>query len=285
MAVGPEHPRYIEIPEAPQQSLPYRPFIKGRLPVPRDVFAGSRGKDLADDEEIAKSAATPLRPFNHPRGSRNAWRAKMSDARRDNLREGLKSLRDRQTRTDAWRNAKSAEKTAEREELIRRPEREDERLTTPSTGLDVEKLLRGGLEDPNREARLAHKARNLELHTSAQRANRMDNLHTLYMNARNFIVTPQQLDAAIDKEFGTIEKPRTFGAAAYSQDAVGRWSSDVTSMWAYGAPLSVQDMLNGGKRAEDLHETRHSRGKGKMDVAAERVKKIAEKLTGGKMAE
>ena len=30
-----------------------------------------------------------------------------------------------------------------------------------------------------------------------------DSLHTLYMRARSFIVTPEQLDKALDESFGT----------------------------------------------------------------------------------
>lgn len=286
LAVGPEHPQYIEVPQPPQQALPYRPFIKGRLPVPRDIFVRSKGKDLSADEEIAKSAPDPVRPSNHPRGSRNAWRNKLADARRENLREGLKSLRYKKTRTEARLDAKAAASMEARERDIRRPEREDERLTTPSTGLDVEKLLHGRLQDPNREARLAQKARNLELQTAAQRANRADSLHTLYTNARHFIVNPQQLDEALDKEFGTSERPRVFadryGTDSYGSDDVGRWSSDVTSMWANGPPLSIQEMLNGGSRPGDKNT---NRPQDKTYIAEERMKRIAEKLTGGKMAE
>ena len=153
------------------------------------------------------------------------------------------------------------------------PEREDERLTSPSHGLDLEKLLHGPLEDPTREARLAHKARNVALHASAKQADRADNLHTLYMRARSFIVTPSQLDAAVDQAFGTNDQPVQFGGGAFQG----------SSMWAMGKPDSVQDMLNranqtGSSKAVD------SRG-GYTDVNSERVRRIAEKLTGGEMEE
>lgn len=288
LAVGPEHPRYIEIPEAPQQNAPYRPFIKGRLPVPRDVFEGAKGKDRADDEEIAKATAIRSRDVKHAIGSREAWKEKMAEARRQNLREGLKSLRYRKTRTESRMRERSLANQASREEALHRPEREDERLTTPSTGLDVQKLLHDGLEDPTREARLAQKARNLELVTSAKRANRMDQLHTLYMNARSFIVTPTQLDAAIDEEFGTADNPRQFGDlqnySSLHNSETGRWSSQVTSMWAYGRPASVQDMLdksNGKARGVTTALGLAEGQQGK--VVEERVRRIAEKLTGGKM--
>lgn len=290
LAVGPEHPRYIEIPESPQQTAPYRPFVKGRLPVPRDIFDGAKGKDRAADEEIAKATAIRERNVEHPSGSREAWKQKMAEARRQNLREGLKSLRDRKTRSDAQRNERALANQTSREEALHRPEREDERLTTPSTGLDVQRLLHGALEDPNRQARLAQKARNLEIFTSAKRANRMDQLHTLYMNARSFIVTPQQLDAAIDEEFGTADNPRQFGHlqnnAPYENSETGRWSSEITSMWAYGRPSSVQDMLDKSNGKTKGISTALGMAEGREgQVVDERVRRIAEKLTGGKMEE
>ncbi|KAK5171876.1 uncharacterized protein LTR77_003513 [Saxophila tyrrhenica] len=278
--------------QPPQQTSPYRPFIKGRLPVPRDVFARSEGKDRAADEEIAKAAPAPTSQPRHPRGTREAWRQKMAASRRQNLREGVKTLRERKTRTETTLRERVAAKQAEREALVRMPEREDERLTTSSTGLNVHKLLHGPLEDPTRDARLAHKARNLTLHTSAKRANRMDNLHTLYMNARHFIVTPQQLDSAIDSEFGTPEQPRQFvgdrgrPAQGYGEfDDGGKWSSEVTSMWAHGRPATVQDMLNRaaqGDAGKTSYAVDVAEG-GTEGVTQSRVRRIAEKLTGGKM--
>lgn len=271
ISFGPEHPRYIEVPEAPQQSLPYRPFIKGRLPVPRSVLSGKDGLKKADDERIA--GATPLSQRKHEvePGSREEWKRKMSEARRRNLREGLKGLRARtvskQKRTEEWERRDALE----RAELRSRPEREDERLTSPSHGLDLEKLLHGPLEDPTREERLKQKERNLTLHTAAQRAERLDHLHTLYMNARTFIVTPEQLDAVIEEEFN---KDFTRLAGTYAH-------GETNSMWAYGAPMTLQAMLNrehrgGGRFAYDGSDM-------KAEISRKRIRRIAEKLTGGKM--
>jgi hypothetical protein len=132
----------------------------------------------------------------------------------------------------------------------------------------------------------------------------MDNLHTLYMHARHFIVSPAQLDSAIDAEFGTEKQPRQFGAhfpttldtgydgrvdvesvRSYKGDSgIGRYSSEVTSMWAYGRPASVQDMLD---RATNVtargRQTAMGRAEGKEGVVAGRVRRVAEVLTGGRM--
>lgn len=268
--IGPEHPRYIEVPEPPQQQAEYLPFLKGRLPVPRDVFAGAKGKDRADDNEIAKAAPAPKKQFKHPSGSREEWKQKVSASRRQNLQEGLKSLRVRTDTTTRRRDEVSRKKIAERERLVRMPEREDERLTSPSHGLDLAKLMHGAPPDPDREARVRTKRERVRLMAAEKATERRDQLHTLYMQARNFIVTPEQLDKAVDEAFGTPDTPINFNGGV--------------SMWQVGPPDSLQDMLN---RATG------SRGRGAMDSAdkgvtglqSERMRRIAEGLTGGKMDE
>lgn len=274
--LGPEHPQYIPLPQSPQQSAPYKPFIKGVLPVPRDLSPRSVPKDLK----------LPERQVKHPRGSREAWQQKLSAARRENLTEGLRGVKHRAERQARHDGVKRAQAREVRREALTRPEREDERLTTPSTGLDVEKLLSGRLEDPTRETRLAYKARNLTLHTAAKRANRMDNLHTLYMHARSFIVEPGQLDKAIDEEFGTQERPRTFGGRGPfgAGSADGIWSSNVTSMWADGAPMTIQDMLarRGSVGGRGRNATAATGGL-PQEVTRDRVQRVAEGLTGGRI--
>lgn len=200
----------------------------------------------------------------------------MSEVRRRNLREGLQALRSRRVRRESRDDERQQRNDMERAELRARPEREDERLTAASHGLDLEKLLHGPLEDPTREARLAHKARNLEMHDSAKRAERLDHLHTLYMNARTFIVTPEQLNEAIEEEFN-----KDFSQAMGGY--VGQQDSEATSMWAHGPPMTVQEMLNRASRQGTATGSSRSRMSLTAEVNRERIRKIAEKLTGGKM--
>jgi hypothetical protein len=182
----------------------------------------------------------------------------------------LKALRIRTNTANRRRTERTTQRQAEREELLHRPEREDERLTAPSHGLDLDKLMHGPPPDPNREYRLKIKAENVADRDSKERALRRDHLHDLYMQARTFIVTPQQLDKAVDEAFGTADNPVTFNSG--------------TSMWTYGKPDSLQDMLNranqtGGRGALESAGNRGS------SVQSERMRRIAEVLTGGKMDE
>ncbi|KAI6858343.1 hypothetical protein KC338_g4244 [Hortaea werneckii] len=285
LAVGPEHPRYIDVPEPPQQTVPDRKFVKGRLPVPRDVFSGARGQDKASEEWLHDHTQVP-KERSVEKGSREEWKHKMSDMRRRNLREGLASLRARKDREQRLRSERSTENQRRREALLNRPEREDERLTTPSTGLDPD-LLRQHTPSAAELAPIrAAKQANLQANTSAKRAERLDHLHTLYLNAKTFIVTPQQLDQAVDEAFGTVEDPVRFdGDQQYEPTGFynsGMRNAQSQSVWAQGKPERVQDMLNrannqGGKTAMENASTSLA------SVNKDRVRRIGEVLTGGKM--
>ena len=123
-------------------------------------------------------------------------------------------------------------------------------------------------------------------------------LHTLYMNARSFITNESQLDAAIDKEFPADGSPPK------------RWRTQErpgTSIWNKGPPKGVKTMLE-----ESVGGSGDSGGAGGMSSAGagrgvsrytgvlgrvvedqrttalhrkdqERMKRIAEELSGGKM--
>jgi hypothetical protein len=60
-AVGPEHPQYITFPEPPQQNAPQKKWMKGILPVPRDVFSGKGTRGLDNEEVLEKSTKTAER--------------------------------------------------------------------------------------------------------------------------------------------------------------------------------------------------------------------------------
>lgn len=191
----------------------------------------------------------------------------MAASRRANLREGILELHKRKVRQDITIANRSAAKRNEREKRVRAPQREDERLTSPTIREAMRQLQVGRLPDPDREARIAEKVERVKAKEAARAAERKDALHTLYMNAREFITTEQQLDEEIEKIF--VEHP--FGPAHSSK----------TNIWdAYGAPPTVQDMLstvnNTQKSAIQFHQ-------GPAIITGKRSKKIAEELTGGKM--
>lgn len=245
--------------------------MKGILPVPRDVFARKRGRTTATEEAIAKTTRDPTDESPADPGSLRAWKLKQSAQRKRNLREGLLELKSRKQITTSRLAEQQAAKQRERDELIAMPEHEDERLTAPSHNLDLAALYHGPVPDPSRALRLENKRQRYSTFTAAKKAERLDSLHTLYSHARDFIVTPQQLENAVEDAFGTNENPVTFGGDG----------GESFSVWAEGKPESVQEMLvkaNGGRSDKATQNVGRV-----LQINKERVKKMAEALTGGKM--
>ena len=140
----------------------------------------------------------------------------------------------------------------------------ENRRTNLREGL-VELHKRKTLQDKMVAARSKNRsiAREKALHAPQREDER---LHTLYMNARSFITTEEELDAEIEKIF--VEDPH----------ASGNLNDNIWSV--KGAPPSVLTMLsavnNTQKKAIDFH-------RGPAALTGRRMKKIAEELTGGTM--
>nr|POE72703.1 hypothetical protein CFP56_30643 [Quercus suber] len=273
-ALGPEHPKYIEIPQPPQPNIPYLPVVKGRLPVPRNIFAHAEGQDKSSDAWIDRATKPPRETARTKPGSREEWKAKLSVQRRQNLREGLKSLHARKTQEENRLNERSARVRAERAEQLTRPVREDERLTAASHTIDLAALAKGATEDPTREARLAHMRANVQAHTAKKHAARMSDLSALYLKARSFIVSPAQLDKAIDEAFGTDERPVTWG---------GEFNRK-SSVWGEGKPMTIAEMLAMQTESSNTSKSAMSNETGAFTSAnRDRIRRIAEILTESKM--
>jgi hypothetical protein len=186
----------------------------------------------------------------------------MAASRRTNLREGLVELYKRKKDQEGAMAVRSKAKQEDRQRRIEAPQREDERLTDP-TVMEANRILQSGpIPDPNRAARVAEKAARVKAKEAAREEQRRNALHTLYMQARSFITTEEQLDAKLEEIF----------------KAPSEGESD--NIWDKAAPPTIQDMLsdinNTQKKAVQYH-------KGPAQVTGERMKKIAEELTGGKM--
>lgn len=247
--------------------------MKGVLPVPRDVFARKGGRDTASEEALAKLTKDAEKQAEAEPGSREAWKAKMAEQRKRNLREGVRELKSRQQKTKRRMESSQATKYHEQAELLARPEREDERLTTPSNGLDLDALYHGAVPDPTRNARLALKRERHAAFAANKAADRLDSVHTLYSHARSYIVSTQALDKAVEDAFGTDDKPVTFGDD-------NKFGTD-RSIWSDGKPESVQEMLNKANRASSTKPMQNTGGY--LGLNQERIRRIGEALTGGKM--
>lgn len=268
--IGPESPKFIEIPLPPQRNAPRNKTIKGTLPPPRNLFPARAG-DKTSSEYLA--SATPEPSAHHqlspPQSEYIAWKRRLAAARRQNLREGLLELHRRKVRTDKAIAIRSAVKRENRERRLHAPQREDERLTTPTITAAMRKLQLGNIPDPEREARLAAASARVAAKAKALEEQRQDALHTLYMHARNFITTEAQLDAAIEKVF--VERPWTHIPG--KEKAISIWDAE-------GSPQTVQDMLSEVNKTQKSAMLFH---RGPAVATGKRMLRIAEELTGGKM--
>lgn len=196
-----------------------------------------------------------------------AWKRRMATSRRENLRAGLVQLSYRKAAQEHTVVHHARQKQREREKLVNAPQREDEQLTNPTIREAVRTFQTGNaVPDPNREARIAASAARVKAKEIQREERRRDALHTLYMHAREFIVTEQQLDDKIDEIF---------------TDAPHKEHIHDTNIWtALGAPVTVANMLAEVNNTEKAATKFHSNGALR---AGKRLTKMAEELTGGKI--
>lgn len=263
--VGPESPNYIDIPRIVQPFFPQKKKVKGVLPVPREIFPPRR-PDKATESYI--EAATPEPASNgpkvekdHPLFEQLEWKRRMAEVRRQSLREGLVELYERKQETEYNSFRRSRRRQAQRMEVLKQPPREDERLTAASTMQELLLKKTPVLPDPHAEERLAKARANVKMQQQLETEEKLDAIHSLYMNARNFITTEEQLDAEIERVFPAEANPE--------------WTSDQKNgenVWNLGPPPTVASMVH---RKDDENS--------RWNLVQRRTKKIAEALTGGKI--
>ncbi|KAL8764741.1 MAG: hypothetical protein Q9209_007908 [Squamulea sp. 1 TL-2023] len=277
-SVGPESPYYIHVPRAPQPDAYYRPHIKGILPTPRSIFP-QHNKEAPEQKTSSSylSATTPspspstlARPKPKDPSTRRLveWKTKNAEHRRRNLRESLVELKERKAKTDSRLEARIAAKQRDREQRINAPTPADEKYTAPSI-LQSSLPSRTGLQDPDREARIAQKRANYLAHDAMKKAERRNALHTLYMNAREFIVTEEKLNEAVEKAFDP-----------YSNQFDNE-SRKGLNIWNLGYPETVKEHLDRANKGEKGRAV--ERLSGFSGVTDARMRRIGEELTGGKM--
>ena len=239
--------------------------MKGVLPVPRTIHRKNDQKTTP--EYLANVTPEPTNSKDLTRiPTQEAkelveWKARQSAARRRNLREGLVQLKERQVGTDRDLAATRARKRAEYRRRINAPEREDERLTKPSILATVKALTAPSVSSKGditarREQYEAAQARKMEM--------RQDALHNLYINAKDFIVSIEDLDAKVEeefhKEFYTVNPEH------------GVWDEQ-------GMPENTAWLLSSPNAKS---KTAVDHGTGHTEISRERLQRVAEELTGGR---
>lgn len=264
LTAGYHSPNYIDIPKTLQTDHPIKPKVKGVLPVPRELFP-KRRPDKATPEYISEVTPEPTTPGIKKVNPRHAhqdkeyieWKQKIAEVRRQNLREGLTELHTRKQKSIAEVARQSDAKLKYREQVLTQPPRDDERLTRASiVHYKVQPLSKG---DVNRALQLSRNK--VEKAQKRKKQERKDALHSLYMNARHFVINEEQLMKEIDTVFPAGENPA--------------WTTDRSAganIWHQGAPPTVEIMIRQMHNAMSQHE-----------VVQKRTKKMAEALTGGKI--
>lgn len=181
-------------------------------------------------------------------------------------------LHNRKQMMDHEMATRSAATQARNQKLLYAPLRDDERFTATSVPQAMQpSSAHSGLPDPDREVRIAEMRQRTQAKEAEKREDRRNMLHTLYMNARDFITTPAELDKLVDKVF--------------DDDANGQFNNEYArgeNIWNLGYPDTVQVLLSNQNR--DFPGGRAvNRAEGYGPVTRKRLNRIGEELTGGKM--
>ncbi|KAI1818282.1 hypothetical protein GGS20DRAFT_581701 [Poronia punctata] len=281
--IPPESPAFINVPNPPQdQSIEARRELKrvrGFLPTPRRIFNHPRDERKSKEDWVQRAAPLPkfrdreaLRSklATDPHAELVEWKRTMADSRRQNLSSGLKSLWKREKRARKSRETADRAKALAFKKAFTAPEREDERLTRGT--INAGTLVTHVAPDPLRFERAKESAERTATIAKQKSERRLDALQTLYMKARSFIVTEEQLEAAVRAEFADDHFTKE-GTTAAGQHIYNIWDAE-------GLPMSVDSMIRDSERTSDTVVPDVSLG---QNLVNWRQKQVAEELTGGTM--
>lgn len=258
-----------------QPEAPFRQPIKGILPVPREIFP-QRNPDKLTPEFIVR--ATPDQSASRRNkqplqlSEREIYKNKMATLRKKHLSEGLTELRHRKQSMTRQVGDRSREKLDECSRLLAQADREDDRLTSSTIPLEMLPEHKSYQSQETIDAVMAQKRKNTEAHQTRRREERQDALHTLYVNSQTFITTEAQLNSTIDRVFSegsnsTFNSPAHYG----------------TSIWNRGLQPTIEGLVNRQKAGLRSKSSRRIGEGEKQTVNEERLNRIAEELSGGKI--
>ncbi|KAF2658583.1 hypothetical protein K491DRAFT_690099 [Lophiostoma macrostomum CBS 122681] len=274
LALGPESPNYIEVPKPLQPTFDRKPRVKGILPTPRDVFKTRSTIPKQSNQFIQRTTPDPKVKKLPGKYSQDAdyrlYKQRLSDSRREAFREGVKELHQRTKATQRQEKAALNQLFADRREAAMAPRREVDILTETTISKGVRDFLADKLPSTSRSKISAAARLRFQRKMAKHAAVRESRLHDLYTNAREFIVSEDLLDEAIEKAFGTDEEPVTWDYKGNEVSGVSH-EREARSPWNGPIPEGVGDKLQSLKGGEGV------------GLAKQRIKKVAEELTGGKM--
>ncbi|KAF2665111.1 hypothetical protein BT63DRAFT_85412 [Microthyrium microscopicum] len=267
-AVKPESPRYVEVPKT-QQAPVYPPPapLKGVLPTPKEILPRRR-QYKATPKWLAKATPEPSRPSSTD-NERVAYKDRMAEMRRTNLRQGITELYDRTIETEYSQDTREEHETLSKLKALGAPEGHDEVWTKPSVSKAIRDALRKNRTQPVITPDMEPKKKEThERLLKAEEEERLQHLHSLYLHARNFITTTDQLAEEIEKVFGDDDNPIM-------------WNYN-PSVWALGKPLNSSEMM--GLAPDISNESPDPLAVEKLNrEMSVRMMRIAGQLTGGKI--
>jgi hypothetical protein len=276
--IPPESPAYLDVPQSPQSQAVEdaklsRLAFKGHLPIPRKVFRKrSHRAHKTSPGFLAQSAKVPTSPSSQlpAPDDRIAWKRRMAASRRKNLKEGVQQLWVRQNRTETQRRARQRAKSNANIAALQAPQREDERLTESS--IPAALLQTAVVRDPLAFRRaLASRDRTAAL-AARKSQERKDALQHMYMLARSFIVSEQELERRVEKLF-SADYFSSYGITSRNTEIVNIWDRD-------GLQPTVQDMVGQVSKPSNKGVVEDA-----QTATSKRQQRLAEELTGGALDE
>lgn len=272
--VPPESPRFITLPDMPQNDETKRPPVRGHLPVPRELFtkrAHARHKlsgRFVQDTAPRSAAELAGQP---PKSDKDAWRRLMAESRRQALGSGIDSLWRRKVRREATAKARADAHGARNLAAARAPERPDEiftRGTVKAATLDTSVP-----RDPLYAERQQESAARTAALQQAKAEARKDAVQRLYVEASRFIVTEEELAARVDE---------LFTETYFYKAGVGRGRYGAENVWhGHGRPITVRDMF---AELKGTHRNLVKKYNPDENKTAQRQKIVAGELTGGALS-
>lgn len=273
--VPPESPRFIPLPDLPQSDETKKPLVKGRLPVPREIFTKRAHKahklsptyvQHTAPKSQAEQAGLP------PKSEKDAWKRMMADSRRQALGSGIGNLWRRKVARENRARTKADAHGARNLAAARAPERLDEVFTRGT--ITQATLNTAVVRDPNYAAQQRESAEKTAAIQRMKSQGRKDGIQRLYVEASNFILTEEELAARVDQ---------VFSETYFKQVGIGRGNfTGAENVWeAYGKPVTVRAMfaeLNGTSQQVLKHYGSQAK------KTTERQKVVAGELTGGALS-
>jgi len=275
--IPPQSPYYVDIPNTLQTDYSPPRRQKGVLPVPREIFP-ARQPDKPSQQYLTR--AIPPRKESTKNLSKmteqDIYKARMTDLRRQHLRSGLLELYNRKVVMSGQIGARSTARQNERAILITQGPRQDDHLTSTSIPSSMRFTTGNAPLPPTPPPATTHarKIANVTQQQAAKRSSRLDALHTLYMHARSFITTEKHLAAEIERIF---DNPSV---------EWGTPANDGTSIWNKEPPVTIAALLQDDTTTGVRQETGLAVKRGaamRYRTDQQRLRKIAEVLSGGKM--